>query len=258
MIGDTSRQEFQPALRATGSLCEMVEVPTPEEAIAQIEAGAMPDWIVLVESVPGQISHSAVELLMHASPLSRIVGLLGSLCEGSARTGKPWPGVQRVYWHQWPVQFKRQVELLAEGKLTSWSLPPTAGDDDHFLLEGKYAYRQGRGLVAIYSHRAQMDEWLSLTCRSTGRSSVWLDPYRPTRVAGAVAILFDGSDASEAECDRLAAIADLYPGTPILGMLDFPRIEDHDRFLSAGASVVLSKPLLPEDLTRQLADWDAT
>ena len=61
----------------------------PDEAIERIEAGVMPDWIVVAESVPGEVGHAAIKSLTRATPLTRIVGLLGSLCEGAARTGRP-------------------------------------------------------------------------------------------------------------------------------------------------------------------------
>jgi len=38
----------------------------------------------------------------------------------------------------------------------------------------------------------------------------------------------------------------------VIALLSFPRIEDHDRALSAGASIVLSKPLLMADLLGEI------
>jgi CheY-like chemotaxis protein len=39
---------------------------------------------------------------------------------------------------------------------------------------------------------------------------------------------------------------------PIVALLNFPRVEDRDRALAAGAAAVLSKPVLVEDLLWQL------
>jgi CheY-like chemotaxis protein len=49
---------------------------------------------------------------------------------------------------------------------------------------------------------------------------------------------------------RLSEI--LGPATPIVAIVDFPRVEDRDRAMAAGAAAVLSKPLLLDDLFWQL------
>src|SRR5262245_51191431 len=72
-----------------------------------------PELIVLTQSRPGEVSCEAVDRLRSAAPLSRLVGLLGSWCEGEVRSGHPWPAVERVYWHQWPAWLVREMRQLA-------------------------------------------------------------------------------------------------------------------------------------------------
>jgi CheY-like chemotaxis protein len=93
-----------------------------------------------------------------------------------------------------------------------------------------------------------MADWLSAACRRGGYATVWLQPSRPARVQGAVALVWDGGDfcvQRQAQLPRLKA--ELGP-LPILALLDFPRVADHDAAVAAGVAAVLSKPLLIDDL----------
>jgi DNA-binding NarL/FixJ family response regulator len=67
----------------------------------------------------------------------------------------------------------------------------------------------------------------------------------------AAAGIFDAGDG-DAEYETLRRLAaDLRPA-PVIALLGFPRVEDRDRAVAAGAAAVLSKPLLLEDLYWQL------
>jgi hypothetical protein len=68
------------------------------------------------------------------------------------------------------------------------------------------------------------------------------------RIEGAVALLWDSEDCGRhrgVELQRLRVELGLLP---LLALLDFPRIGDYSAVLAAGASAVLSKPLLVDDL----------
>jgi hypothetical protein len=67
------------------------------------------DLVVLAQSRRDQFLDSEVEELITNFPAAPVVGLLGSWCEGESRSGKPYPGVIQVYWHQW----EGSPELLA-------------------------------------------------------------------------------------------------------------------------------------------------
>ena len=75
---------------------------------------------------------------------------------------------------------------------------------------------------------------------------------RPLRVGGATAILWDGSDCRGEECEELRRLAAAMAPTPLVALLDFPRIEDFERAEAAGAAAVLSKPLQLADLFWEL------
>jgi len=106
--------------------------------------------------------------------------------------------------------------------------------------------------VAIHTQQLEMHDWLAEACRRRGYSTVWLQSAAAVRVEGAQAAIFDAADCDSSEADQLRCLAATLGQTPILALLDFPRIEDHDRALAAGAAAVVSKPLLIDDLFWEL------
>ena len=70
------------------------------------------DVIVVAQAYPGQFSGEALDRLARLAPLARVVVLLGSWCEGEVRSGRPWPGAIRVYWHQWPARCAQELGRL--------------------------------------------------------------------------------------------------------------------------------------------------
>ena len=127
VLGNSRRREFREVralLEALGRVSDAADGRSAMGLVAREEATV--DLIVIAQSYPGEFPHDAVDGLRRLSPLSRIVGLMGSWCEGEQRTGKPWPAVSRIYWHQWPARCARQLPRSSGGGSSSWDLPITA------------------------------------------------------------------------------------------------------------------------------------
>ena len=104
-MGDCDRSEFTGARNVLGRMGRVTSFPEAESAAAALSrADVAHDVIVVAQAFPGQFSADAIDQLRRAAPLARVVGLLGSWCEGETRTGWPWPAAIRVYWHQWRPQ----------------------------------------------------------------------------------------------------------------------------------------------------------
>lgn len=256
LVGDARRGEFREARASLEALVHTTCAADLDQAAALIDSGLRaPELIVLAQSRPGEFSAAAVDRLRMAAPLARLVALLGSWCEGEMRTGHPLPGAIRVYWHQWLPRFQQDLERIRRGWCPIWGLPATAGEDERLLLAKGLPLTPRQGLVVIAARQFAMADWLSATCRLASYATVWLQPSRPVRIEGAVALLWDGDDGRHrrgAELERLRA--ELGP-LPILALLDFPRIGDRDGVLAAGATVILSKPLLVDDLLWSLQEF---
>jgi CheY-like chemotaxis protein len=213
--------------------------------------------IVVAQALPGQFSHQAIDRLRRLAPLARVVGLMGSWCEGEMRTGAPWPGVVRTYWHQWAARCGRQFCRMAHGECCSWSLPPTATEEERLLADMNLLPKGARtercrGLVVISAKSHEMAQWLSAACRSRGFATVWQRGPSAAQVQGAVAAIFDSAGLDPDEYDDLGRLTSTLRPSPVVALLAFPRPEDRRRALSAGASAVVSKPLAVDNLFWEL------
>jgi hypothetical protein len=260
LFGDFERAEFFDAragLERFGTVHQYAGVDEAADAMARAEF--VPDVIVAAQAFPGQVSQQAIDRLRRLAPLARVVGLLGSWCEGEMRSGSPWPGVVRTYWHQWPARSARELYCMANGHHCSWSLPPTATEEERLLADmNACGIHTGapldapRGLVSICGRSRETAEWLSAACRKRGFSTVWRRSATAAESDGVVAGIYDGTDLTEDSCDELRRLAAALHPAPVVALLAFPRIEDRQRALSAGAASVLSKPLSLEDLFTEL------
>jgi DNA-binding NarL/FixJ family response regulator len=253
VLGEIDRPEFfgvRSMLESLGRISCLTEV---KQAITALEAGEIiADVIIIAQAFPGQFSHQDADRLRRLAPLGRIVRLLGSWCEGETRSGQPLPAAVRIYWHQWNVRAGRELHRLIQGQCPSWGLPVTATEEERLLQSTAQTPRHGQGLIAIHARGFAMEDWLSAACRACGYSTVRLRPPHYTRIEGAAAAVFDASDLRGEELDQLHRLRDALGRTPVVVLLDFPRIEDHCRAIAAGAAAVLSKPLNLDDLFWQL------
>ena len=339
LVGDIHRTEFRESascLKRSGVVEIAADVETARAALAQRRTA--PEVIVVAQSFPGQFSHGAIDRLRRAAPLARIVGLMGSWCEGEMRSGRPWPATARLYWHQWPAHCRRQFRCLAGGKRCSFALPATATEEERLLadiisplplgegpgvrgqgsevrgqgVEGGMEVESGEwrvesakaegggrraeggknvpeprtpnpepripnpeprtpnlrllpssnpqplipnpfgGLAVVRCRSFETWDWLSAACRRRGLAAVWQRDDIVARVEGATAAIFDCADLNDDEFDGLRRLSAALRPAPVVALMSFPRIEDHRRALSAGAAVVLSKPLILDDLFAEI------
>ena len=253
VVGPTQRDEFREAaamLRGLGRVVEAGDVATA--AVAITDEQIAPDIIVVAQSYPGQFSPEAIDGLRRLAPVARLLGLLGSWCEGEMRTGDPWPAAIRVYWHQWLPRVDHELRTLRSGDCPGWGLPLTAGEDERLLAVDHPPPSGHRGPVAICTWRYEMHDWLAEACRRAGHSTLWLRPGEPIHVDGAAAAIFDAGECEPPEVWQLQHLVTGLANVPVLVLLDFPRIEDLRRARAAGAAAVLSKPLLLEDFYWEL------
>lgn len=253
LLGDTSRAEFRAARQALVATSRVEEAATLREAAALLERGDfLADVIVVAQSYPGQFSAPEIDRLRRLAPLARILGLLGAWCEGETRTGKPWAASIRVYWHQWPARWRQELARLERGECPGWGLPLTAAEEERLLAAADEKRPRREGLVVIHARSFDAAQWLAAALEHRGYRTVWLRPHRMEEVPGVTAAAFDGTDARDADLADLRRLAANLYGAPIVALLDFPRLEDQQAMLAAGASAVLAKPVALDDLFWQL------
>ena len=253
VIGGTDRSEFRGPVSELRSLGGVTIAKDVSSAVDLVSGGKIvPDVVVVAQAFPGQFSADAIDQLRRSAPLARVVGLLGSWCEGETRTGWPWPGAIRVYWHQWRPQCQQELTRIAAGRASTWALPITVGDEERLLAVSREPFPLKKGHIAVVTPLFDMQDWLQRICRRQGYSTSWSRPHQSIGIEQVAAAIFDADECSGKELDALKHLVDAIEPAPVLALMDFPRVESRDRALAAGARAVLSKPFLVDDLFWQL------
>lgn len=241
--GATDHADFRDAVATLRAEAELVDVANS------------PELIVVAQSRPGEVSAAEVHRLRRAAPLAGLVGLVGSWCEGETRTGQPWPGVARFYWHEFPLWWRRQLQLRAAGRCPDWAQPADTASLPGMQLAGPPPTRQttantGSVIVLRVGVRDTADA-LTDVFRRAGFAVVWQRPGRDNcPVRGATAGVWDGGQLDEHELNDLATFCQQMARdrAAVVALLDFPRRHNVDAAHACGAAAVLGKPWRNTDL----------
>ena len=254
LVGDCERAEFREARETMRAESVVVAVPDMDRAARALASGDLvPEVIVIAQARPGAFTADQVDRLLHLAPLARVLGLLGSWCEGEVRTGHPWPGVVRVYWYDWLPRWKQALEKVRKGECPAWGLPVTASDRDRLLQALETSPESRQGSIAVCTSFLETYEALSDACRMRGYSTVWVRPGSAGfRVEGVTAAIWDAVEGNPHEIDELRRLCDALGRPPVVALMDFPRIDACGRVIAAGASCVVAKPYLLDDLFDRL------
>ncbi|MGA2255692.1 MAG: hypothetical protein ABSG53_13685 [Thermoguttaceae bacterium] len=248
LIGDIARPEFCQADIALEGLADVNRFAGVEAAIAALAEGLFAaHGIVLAQAYPDQFSAVSIDRLRSQVPLARIIAILGSWCEGEPRSGRPLPGVIRIYWYQAAVRIRREFPRWFQSEGSAWQLPATATDEERLLASTRAPLPKGNGLVVIWTRRPEMENLLSDACRKVGYATAWLHPRRPAQVQGAVAAIYDGASLDAAGLAELRQATTAVSPAPALALLDAPRIQDYRLARTLGAAV-LAKPFRIDEL----------
>jgi CheY-like chemotaxis protein len=253
LIGPREFHEFAAAVAWLRSHTELDAVGSVTEALDRCASQPV-GWhcVVICQSRPGQFSQQDIDRLNRALPLSHHIALLGSCCEGETRSGRPWPGVVRVYWHQWLA--RGPSELRSDVAPTSWQLPRTSSDAERVDFALRAAPTPADGLIAIYTGQAVFFQALARACRIAGYSSVWTTTRTWWRLDGAAAVLWHAWAPDGGEFEQLRHIATSSPRVPVVALFGFPRHDHVRRAKECGAAAVLSVPFLLPDLWNTLRE----
>lgn len=251
LVGDGAAPEFQGVRTWLAGQFPLAEIREIGAALAWL-AGARqpPTWIVLAQPRPGQVRAEEVQRLRRAAPLARLVALLGTWCEGETRSGCPWPGVYRLYWHEWVPRMAAELERAARGLRPLLGVPATASDAD-FLFSLSTTRRprpSASGVVLVGSPTREQAEPLVDACRAGGWLVLWLPPAAELAIAGPSVLVHDATGDARIAAAEIEQLSSRWRPAAVISLCSFPRVNDHRRLVAAGAAAVLSKPLLVDDL----------
>jgi CheY-like chemotaxis protein len=255
-IGETTSPEFMSVHRVLAAGFDLQTVSSLAAAsdwLSQTEGE--PALLLFAQRWPGQFLADEVERLRRRAPLARCLALLGSWCEGEPRSGKPLPGVTRLYWHQWSERMTRELQRLVAGEAGEWSLPATATDEERLSLlvaGAEEAALRPQTPVAIWAHDRQAALAIADGLTAASIASVWRRPGNPQAVSRVAASVVDLSRGQENQWRMLADACTVQDSGPVVALLGFPRPEDARRAEGLGAAALLSKPLRTADLLAAL------
>jgi len=252
-IGDFRFREFQAAIECLKSNSWLALAIDVDDAITRVTKQRLcPELIVIGQSHPGQFSQVAIDRLHQLVPLARLVTVLGSWCESETRTGDPWPGVLRVYWHQFSTRLDRRFLRGETGG--QWNLPRTSTDAEWLLTESSPKRNLAqRRLVVIRACNLSGYQALADALNAEGYATIWAAAEHHPYVSGQSAGIWDSARLDSNEIKELKQFTQRLRPAPVIALTNFPRQLDCRRLLSAGAATVLGKPLSVSDLLNLLA-----
>jgi CheY-like chemotaxis protein len=254
-VGDRDWPEFVGPVQWLNDNVDVMFATDVTSAYAAAASREMPfDVIVVAQRRPSDYANAVFDELRACVPLTPIVCLLGSFCEGEARTGTPWLGAVRVYSHQFVARTGAELARLGSYRTTTWAPPFTATDEDRLLASPPQSMPKLTARVAVISHDRQTASALCDALQSAGCSPT----SHPEDLAefddNADVVVWDcaaGMNSGRASFDRLVQHV---PRTPKIVLVGFPRAEDTAVAVARGATAVVSKPFLVEDLLWQLRE----
>ena len=242
LVGDYRGDEFAAALAAMSQAADVVQVDDLQTAADWLQRPTPVDLVVVAQARPGRFSLSQIEAIRLAAPLAPIVALLGSWCEGETRSGAPWPGVTRVYWHQWSERFGQEMGRLSRGAPGAWTQPLTATAEERLLWSETAQRGEDHRLVAVVSDDCEICDWLVAACKTRGMSPMTLRRAPVERIEVVSLLLWDAGLPSPKAIEAFQLGLRQFPNCRAIVLADFPRDDDVRSFLAVGAAAVVSKP----------------
>ena len=212
------------------------------------------DLIVVAQSRRDQFSSIDVEKIQTIFANTPTVSLLGSWCEGESRSGTPYPGLIRVYWHQWEGRYQKFVDQLAQEELTEWHAPMTSSVADRIASSSVGPETSLVQCVGISAWSNTQHEMYADAVKCFGWKSRWVErgAWGGSRASLLSAVVIDADSWSGALSNRVNWLRTEFPRVPMVLTLNYPRENELDEISQSGISAVVSKPFELEDLRQAI------
>ncbi len=233
----------------------------PVNRISNTSADQQFALIVLAQSQPEQISQTSVEQLQARFPHTPIVAVLGSWCEGELRTGKPWPGVLRIYWHQWQGRFDTFMGQMDTAGISDWHAPRTSSMADRFLRRDQphSVLHSHIRCIGVSTWTLSQYEMLRDAIKHFGWTSSWIELAKENAAINSVdanpvfqGIFVEAESVSPELEQRIEWLQSQFPSAKLVVVANFPRENLVRRMSAFGVSAVVSKPFELQDLRSAL------
>lgn len=239
LTGDWQHVDFYEFTRHWDGLVNHVAFDELEDFLAGSSFAV--STIIIAAARPGRFSSAAIERIHSAVPLARITVLLGSWSEGETRTGHPWPGIPRVYWHQLP-SIHRDPHSGLDHLIDLARVPRTYSAADISMSEDKQ-WNIGSGeLIGIRSPEFMAYDAIADLVADLGYTHLCLNAALTDESPRMSAIVIDLGMDRTADMNLVESIRNKLPQVPIIALMNYPRRSDWLNLSEAGATCILSKP----------------
>lgn len=248
VTGDYWHQDFQSVLQRTGSAA-ITFIPL-DACLQHSQSDGSLDLVVIAAARRDQFSAQAIEQLRECFFPTPVIALLGSWTEGEVRSGTPWLGIPRVYWHQWPALFAWFEHQRSADSQAGWQLPATASIGDRIRhdtaanlpgLTTPEGISETVGISALTS-----DSFLALAdaVHTLGGIPAWLEQleWNALDPIATKLVCVDADGWSPALKQRIQWIDSFLPDARMIVTANFPRQSDVEQLHAAGVAEVVSKP----------------
>jgi len=252
-VGPWQDREFRLATDSIEAAAAWQTASNLDQAYECLETSETPpELILLAHSLPSQLRQQQIDKLQALVPLTRIVVVAGSWCEGGFRSGVQLTGVLRLYWHEFAIWWKLAQTRVEAGLCPPWSQPldhPQAGRSMPHIRADWPTIAEP---VAISAKDFAVYESLSAALEPFGMATVWMQPARNVQLQQKVAGgIWDGSQLDEKELQRLSDFCSQVKSN-VVALLDYPRVEHIAQAREVGATTVLGKPYVVDELVEAL------
>jgi hypothetical protein len=209
-----------------------------------------PAVIMLASSSPGHWTLRDAVAISIRWPLAPIVSVASTIVDGRRRSGPLLPGIEEVMWHDLPGRLRAWLDDRDHGRPGTRGLPATARREEGIVETVRPRVRGIRVSIAA-GRSVDLDALADLTTaagaivstRSRGRPPIDDDAAIVAWDVGAV----DGQSLA-----WLRMLVANRPGRPVVLFESFPRAENAEAALEAGAAAVLGRPCSVETLAGTL------
>jgi len=245
VTGDFWHSDFQ-------SILAGLEVPVtlvPFERAQAIVDGSF-DLVVIAQARRGQHSAEEVQKLQTLFSTTPIIALLGSWCEGETRSGTPWPGIPRVYWHQWEGRYQKFASQLQRFGVSDWHAARTTTAADRVVNSNVVDYPNKVSCVAISAWANEKHAMVADAINHFGWSSCWVERavWNAETSAAIDVVVIEADGWSVDLVNRVRWIQRQVVCTPMVLVTNYPRRDQLETIEAMGINGVVSKPFELDEL----------
>lgn len=249
VVGDFNLPEFAAPLLWLDRRFSLRRFANCEEALDFLATGQCAGQVIALGR-PGRFSVSDVEALHAHAPMTPAVALVGALCDGETRSGKPWAGIPRIAWHGWQGAFE-QLWGDRPQRRSLW-LPRLASDLERLLAQPPLAKSASRSLLLIHSQDYTLAQSLVSIADQQGWRALHVHEHQIMSHDVADAWIWDLSPAND-ESAALALTRAAHPLARWILLKAFPRPEPTGILSPGRPAIIIGKPFSLPDLFLALA-----